>query len=141
MGNEHKPKYRLQIPTCGYRKLRGYSIPRCVPEVGDKPGADPSSGHTPGWVHRGRAQMEVGSSSKKPEVTRDENLCTLQVPEEIPEKGRQHEEIRNLPFDEGVPVMVFKIGTTLMAEHEAILIRVLREYRGIFAWEPKDMPG
>ncbi|GAA0155640.1 hypothetical protein LIER_13327 [Lithospermum erythrorhizon] len=30
---------------------------------------------------------------------------------------------------------------TLGVEHEAMLIWVLREYRAIFAWEPKDMPG
>ncbi|GAA0158650.1 hypothetical protein LIER_15616 [Lithospermum erythrorhizon] len=33
------------------------------------------------------------------------------------------------------------IGTLLGEEHEAMLIQVLREYRDIFAWEPKDMPG
>ncbi|GAA0147075.1 hypothetical protein LIER_06866 [Lithospermum erythrorhizon] len=30
---------------------------------------------------------------------------------------------------------------TLREEHEAILVRVLSEYRDIFVWEPKDIPG
>ncbi|GAA0172424.1 hypothetical protein LIER_26254 [Lithospermum erythrorhizon] len=63
------------------------------------------------------------------------------VPEESPNKGRPHEEIRSIPFDERDPTKVFKIGTTLGAEQEAMLVRVLREYWDIFTWEPKDTPG
>ncbi|GAA0174435.1 hypothetical protein LIER_27825 [Lithospermum erythrorhizon] len=85
--------------------------------------------------------MEVGATSRGPEGPRDRNMCTLEVPEKNPKKGQPHEEIRSISFDERDPTKVFRIGTKLRAKHEAILIRVLREYRDIFAWEPKDMPG
>ncbi|GAA0155560.1 hypothetical protein LIER_13262 [Lithospermum erythrorhizon] len=44
------------------------------------------------------------------------------------------------PSMKGIPAKGFKIGTMLGAEHEAMRIRVLKEYQDIFAWEPKDMP-
>ncbi|GAA0142435.1 hypothetical protein LIER_35570 [Lithospermum erythrorhizon] len=63
------------------------------------------------------------------------------VLEESPEKGRPHEDVRSVPFDEKDTAKVFKIGSTLGEEHEEMLIRILREYRDIFVWEPKDVPG
>ncbi|GAA0167495.1 hypothetical protein LIER_40386 [Lithospermum erythrorhizon] len=66
-------------------------------------------------------------------------MCTLQVPEERPKKGQPHEEIQSMPLDEGDPATVFKIGTTLGEEREAMVIRVLREFKDIFGWETKDM--
>ncbi|GAA0160464.1 hypothetical protein LIER_39048 [Lithospermum erythrorhizon] len=77
------------------------------------------------WI---KAQMETSSTSKRPDEPRDRNACTMHVPEESPNKGRPHKEVRSVPFDEGDPTKVFKIGTTLEVEHEAMLIRVLREY-------------
>ncbi|GAA0143412.1 hypothetical protein LIER_04104 [Lithospermum erythrorhizon] len=47
--------------------------------------------------------------------------------EESPKKMRPYEEIQSVPFDERDPAKVFKIGTTL-GQHEALLIRVLRDY-------------
>ncbi|GAA0145143.1 hypothetical protein LIER_05401 [Lithospermum erythrorhizon] len=88
-----------------------------------------------------KAQVEAGSIFRGPEGFGDRNVCTLEVPEEIPKKGQLHEEIQSVLFDERDPAKVFKIGMTLGAEHEAMLTRVLREYRDVFAWEPKDMPG
>ncbi|GAA0151747.1 hypothetical protein LIER_10401 [Lithospermum erythrorhizon] len=90
---------------------------------------------------RTKEQTEVGSLSRGPEGPKDWNVCTLEVLKESPKKGRPHEEIQSIPFDERGLVKVFKIGTTLGAEHEAMLIRVLREYQNIFAWELKDISG
>ncbi|GAA0143688.1 hypothetical protein LIER_35792 [Lithospermum erythrorhizon] len=56
------------------------------------------------------------------------------------QEGATAFEIRSIPFDERDPTKVFKIGTTLGAEHEAMLVRVLREYQDVFAWEAKDVP-
>ncbi|GAA0159957.1 hypothetical protein LIER_16621 [Lithospermum erythrorhizon] len=72
---------------------------------------------------------------------RERNVCSLEVPKESPKKRRPHEEIWSIPFEERDPKKVFKIGTMLGAKHEEMLIRVLREYRDIFAREPQDMPG
>ncbi|GAA0157440.1 hypothetical protein LIER_14708 [Lithospermum erythrorhizon] len=47
--------------------------------------------------------MKVASSSKKAEEPRDQNVYTLQIPEESPKKGRPHEEVQNVPFDEEEP--------------------------------------
>ncbi|GAA0164865.1 hypothetical protein LIER_20406 [Lithospermum erythrorhizon] len=85
--------------------------------------------------------MEARASSKKVEEPRNRNVCTLHVLEESPKKGPPHEKIRNVPFDEGDPANVFKIGTTLGAEHDTMLIQILREYQDILVWEPKDMSG
>ncbi|GAA0155915.1 hypothetical protein LIER_13531 [Lithospermum erythrorhizon] len=83
--------------------------------------------------------MEVGTTSREAKGSRNQNVCTLEVPEESNQKGRPYEEIHSIAFDERDPAKFFKIGTTLGAEHEAMLIQVLREYRDIFAWEQKDM--
>ncbi|GAA0156651.1 hypothetical protein LIER_14095 [Lithospermum erythrorhizon] len=91
-----------------------------------------STGHEDGGVHyRGhiKVQMEIGSTSGKTEESGDRNMCTSQVPGESPKKGKPHEEIRSVPFDEKEPAKVFRISTTLGAEHKAMLIRVIREYR------------
>ncbi|GAA0157894.1 hypothetical protein LIER_15055 [Lithospermum erythrorhizon] len=72
-----------------------------------------------------KAQMEVGTTSWGLEGSRDRNVYNLEVPEESPKKGRPHEEIWSISFDERDPVRVFKIGTMLGAEHEAMLIREL----------------
>ncbi|GAA0169101.1 hypothetical protein LIER_40706 [Lithospermum erythrorhizon] len=53
--------------------------------------------------------METGSTSKKTVELGDRNVCTLQVPEEIPKKGMLHEEIQSVPFDEKEPAKVFII--------------------------------
>ncbi|GAA0151264.1 hypothetical protein LIER_10019 [Lithospermum erythrorhizon] len=87
-----------------------------------------------------KAQGEEGATYRGPEGSRDQNVCTLEVPEESPKKGQPHEEIQSILFNERDPTRVFKIGTTLGAHHEAMLIRVLREYQDIFACKPKDMP-
>ncbi|GAA0141157.1 hypothetical protein LIER_35342 [Lithospermum erythrorhizon] len=59
--------------------------------------------------------------------------------QESPKKGKPN--VRSVTFYKKDPPKVFKIGITLGAEHEKMLIRVIRKYRNIFAWEPKDMPG
>ncbi|GAA0183274.1 hypothetical protein LIER_30713 [Lithospermum erythrorhizon] len=84
--------------------------------------------------------MEAGSSSKRVEEAPDRNVCILQVLEEISRKGKPHEDVRSVPFDEKDPAKVFKIGTTLGTEHEEMLIRLLQEHPDIFAWELKDIP-
>ncbi|GAA0149225.1 hypothetical protein LIER_08454 [Lithospermum erythrorhizon] len=66
--------------------------------------------------------MEVGTTSRGLERPRDQNVCTLEVLEERHKKGRPHEEIRNFPFNERDPKKVFRIGTTLGVEHEAMLM-------------------
>ncbi|GAA0142883.1 hypothetical protein LIER_03684 [Lithospermum erythrorhizon] len=81
------------------------------------------------------------ASTKRIKAQMDRKVCTLQVPEESPKKGKPNEDVRSVPFDEKDPVKVFKICTTLGAEHQEVHMRVLREYRDIFSWEPKDMPG
>ncbi|GAA0162397.1 hypothetical protein LIER_18500 [Lithospermum erythrorhizon] len=80
--------------------------------------------------------MEIGSTSTKTEGPRDQNVCTLRIME-----GRPHEEVQSVPFDEKEPAKVFRIGTTLGAEHEAMLIWVIKEYQDISTWEPKHMLG
>ncbi|GAA0146797.1 hypothetical protein LIER_06665 [Lithospermum erythrorhizon] len=85
--------------------------------------------------------MEVGTTYRGAKGSRDRNVCTLELREESPKKGRPPEEIRSVLFDERVPKKVFKIGITQGAEHKAMLIWVLREYQNIFPWEPKHMPG
>ncbi|GAA0155032.1 hypothetical protein LIER_12855 [Lithospermum erythrorhizon] len=82
-----------------------------------------------------------GTMSQGLKGSGDRNVCTLEVPEESPKKGRPHEEIQIIPFVEKDLAKVFKIGITLGAEHEVMLIQVLRDYREIFAWEPTYMPG
>ncbi|GAA0177830.1 hypothetical protein LIER_29757 [Lithospermum erythrorhizon] len=57
--------------------------------------------------------------------------CSPRVPEESPKKEKPHEDVRSIPFDEKYLTKVFKIGITLGAKHEEILIRVLQEYRHI----------
>ncbi|GAA0184494.1 hypothetical protein LIER_31782 [Lithospermum erythrorhizon] len=74
-----------------------------------------------------RAQMELGSTSQGIEGPTYRDICTLEILEESPKKGRPYVEIRSVP--------------TLRVEHEAMLIRDLREYQNIFAWEPKDILG
>ncbi|GAA0150151.1 hypothetical protein LIER_09154 [Lithospermum erythrorhizon] len=86
------------------------------------------------------------SQTRALEETRDaeppeQDICTLEPPEESPRNGKPHEEVWSIPFDERDPKKVFKIDTLLGVEHEAMLIRVLQEYCCIFAWEPKDIPG
>ncbi|GAA0161678.1 hypothetical protein LIER_17935 [Lithospermum erythrorhizon] len=83
----------------------------------------------------------AGSMCRGPDEPRDRNMCTLVVPEESFKKGRPHDEIRSIPFDERNTAKVFKIGTKLGEEHGAMLIRVLMANRDTFAWEPKDMRG
>ncbi|GAA0163164.1 hypothetical protein LIER_19101 [Lithospermum erythrorhizon] len=83
--------------------------------------------------------LKIKFPTRKLEETKDRNVCTLQVLEESPKKGKPHEEIWSVPFDENNPAKVFRIDTTMGAEHEAMLIRVIREYHYIFAWEPTDM--
>ncbi|GAA0161166.1 hypothetical protein LIER_44137 [Lithospermum erythrorhizon] len=48
-------------------------------------------------------QMEARSSAKTREEAPDRNVCTLQVPEESSKKGKTHEDVRSVPFDEKDP--------------------------------------
>ncbi|GAA0143956.1 hypothetical protein LIER_04520 [Lithospermum erythrorhizon] len=80
-----------------------------------------------------RAQTKVGATIGEVERPRSRNVCTLEVPGENPKKGRTREEIQSIRFDERDLKKFFRIGTTLGAEYETILIRVLKEYRDIFA--------
>ncbi|GAA0174040.1 hypothetical protein LIER_27512 [Lithospermum erythrorhizon] len=41
-----------------------------------------------------------GLHARRPEEPRDRNVCTLEIPEESSRKGRPHEEIQSIPFDE-----------------------------------------
>ncbi|GAA0156993.1 hypothetical protein LIER_14353 [Lithospermum erythrorhizon] len=50
-----------------------------------------------------KAQEDMGSTSERPEELKDRNVCTQEVLEESLKKGRPHEEIRSIPFDEGDP--------------------------------------
>ncbi|GAA0156721.1 hypothetical protein LIER_14145 [Lithospermum erythrorhizon] len=88
-----------------------------------------------------KVKTEVGSISRGSEGSKDQTVCTLEILEESPRNWQPHEEIRSIPLDKRDPAKAFKIGTTLRAEHEAMLIRVLSEYRDIFAWEPKYARG
>ncbi|GAA0146155.1 hypothetical protein LIER_36264 [Lithospermum erythrorhizon] len=69
--------------------------------------------------------MEVVSPSKRAEEAPDRNVCTLQVPEESPKKGKPREDVWSVPFDERDPAKIFMICTTVGAEHEELLIQVL----------------
>ncbi|GAA0159408.1 hypothetical protein LIER_38864 [Lithospermum erythrorhizon] len=44
-----------------------------------------------------KAQIDVGSTSRRPDEPKDRNLATLAMPEESPRKRRPHEEIWSIP--------------------------------------------
>ncbi|GAA0172623.1 hypothetical protein LIER_26417 [Lithospermum erythrorhizon] len=54
-----------------------------------------------------KQQIEVGSSPKRTGDDPDKNMCTLQVLEESPKKGKPHEEVQSVPFDEKVRLRSF----------------------------------
>ncbi|GAA0159821.1 hypothetical protein LIER_16518 [Lithospermum erythrorhizon] len=91
-----------------------------------------------------KAQTEVGSSSERPKELRDRNVYTLQVPEERSEKGRPHEEIQSVRFDEGDPAKATMWWTFLdafqgchqmfMAKEDMEKTSFITEYH-IYCWK------
>ncbi|GAA0159287.1 hypothetical protein LIER_16101 [Lithospermum erythrorhizon] len=84
-------------------------------------------------TRHGTGLDETGKYARGTVAPTDRDIRTLEVSEESPKKGWPHEEIRSVPFDERNPKTAFKIETTLGSEHEAMLIRVLTEYRGVLS--------
>ncbi|GAA0168407.1 hypothetical protein LIER_23131 [Lithospermum erythrorhizon] len=56
-------------------------------------------------------------------------------------KGELHEEVEEIPFEQGKADKNFRIGTKLVEDHKRKLIALIREYGDIFAFGPEDMLG
>ncbi|GAA0163582.1 hypothetical protein LIER_19411 [Lithospermum erythrorhizon] len=52
-----------------------------------------------------------------------------------------HEEIVKVPLAEKEPEKMFRIGTMLEENHKEDMICLIRKYKDIFAWGPKNMSG
>jgi hypothetical protein len=70
-----------------------------------------------------------------------------EIPEEFeldPREGpedKKDEPTEDVVLDDNEPTRVVKIGANLQEAVKASITRLLREYKDIFAWSHKDMPG
>lgn len=51
------------------------------------------------------------------------------------------ESIDEVVLHEAYPRKIVKIGSQISLKTRDELVSLLREFRDVFAWEPKDMPG
>ncbi|GAA0154931.1 hypothetical protein LIER_12773 [Lithospermum erythrorhizon] len=52
-------------------------------------------------------------------------------------RGMPYEDLETIVFDEKQPDRVFKIGTRLGEEHRKALIKLIKKYEEVFAWEAR----
>lgn len=51
------------------------------------------------------------------------------------------DEIEEVALDESKPDQKVKVGNTLPKQIKRQLIKLLKQYKDVFAWGPEDMPG
>ncbi|GAA0157402.1 hypothetical protein LIER_14677 [Lithospermum erythrorhizon] len=127
---------KMKFPTaggigeaCGNQKNARICYQMSVPPLGQASGKAKKRGrenHPEVLTMRGEVQEQNDNSPKERESLR---------------KAVPHEEIVKVPFADGEPENMFRMGTMLEENHKEGLIRLIREYKDIFAWGLKDMPG
>ncbi|GAA0176485.1 hypothetical protein LIER_29466 [Lithospermum erythrorhizon] len=69
----------------------------------------------------------------------DEDISPIE--KDSRKKGEPHEEVEEIPFEQGKGNRNFRIGTKLGEEHKRRLIALIIEYMDVFVWGPEDIPG
>ncbi|GKV25935.1 hypothetical protein SLEP1_g35307 [Rubroshorea leprosula] len=90
------------------------------------------------------AAAPTGSENHKPTQLAQQTMSISDIehrPEGVEQKAELVEPVETVPLNLDVPERTVKIGTKLIEEERAELLKFLRDNQDVFAWTTDEMPG